>query len=52
MTMMTDGADSDWGKRKRSTQKTNLTQCHFAHQKSHVDYHWFEHGPPQREAEC
>jgi hypothetical protein len=28
----------------------NLSQCHYVHQKSHMDYRVIEPGPPQREA--
>jgi len=40
------------GQEKAKYAKTNLTQCHFTHQKSQVVCHWFEYGPAQQKEEC
>jgi hypothetical protein len=35
----------------RSTRRKKLSQCHFVHHQSHVDWPGIEHGPPRWEAD-
>jgi hypothetical protein len=43
-----NGAPVEWNwQGKTDNSKKNLSQCHFIHQKPHMDWPGIEPGPPQ-----